>query len=84
MNSRFRCRWLVLSLAILGVGLPATASAADPPSLVIIHTEKRRISSVFWTSHRFRRVREFGCERSYAASAANSLAQLAIFNGLPA
>ena len=25
---------------------------------------------------------EFGCERGYAASAANSLAQLAFFNGL--
>ncbi len=30
----------------------------------------------------FRNVTEFGCERGYAASAANSLAQLAFFNGL--
>ncbi len=33
-------------------------------------------------SYRFRNVKEFGCERGYAASAANSLAQLAFFNGL--
>ena len=30
----------------------------------------------------FQERREFGCERGYAASAANSLAQLAFFNGL--
>ncbi len=31
---------------------------------------------VFW------KAMKFGCERGYAASAANSLAQLAFFNGL--
>ena len=30
----------------------------------------------------FSKTEEIGCERSYAASAANSLAQLAFFNGL--
>ncbi len=34
------------------------------------------------SSYRFGQVKEFGCERGYAASAANSLAQLAFFNGL--
>jgi hypothetical protein len=39
-------------------------------------------SSIHSSLRRFLANNEIGCERGYAASAANSLAQLAFFNGL--
>ena len=40
------------------------------------------MSKAFKRLRHFAKTGEFGCERGYAASAANSLAQLAFFNGL--